>query len=343
MNRDRVACIRATAYSLPTNIESNELLVAELPGDWTAEKILAKTGIRSRHIAASGECASDLGAAAAEELFRTGACAPGDVDFLIVCTQSPDHVLPTTACLMQARLGLSRACGAVDVNQGCSGYVYGLALAKGLLETGAARNVLLITADTYSKYINKRDRSVRAIFGDGAAATLLSVVERGGEHIGPFVFGTDGRGAKHLIVPAGGCRVASTAAQAEEKEDASGNWRSDQDLFMNGPEVFSFTLRVVPPLFRELLEKAEMELSNVDRFIFHQANKFMLDHLRVKLGIPEEKFSVNLEDIGNTVSSTIPIALSRDRERGLVKPGDRVMLVGFGVGLSWAATMIRVQ
>lgn len=338
----RKAAIRAITSYLPPATLTNDQLAAEFGGDWTAEKILTKTGIDVRHVCTAEECASDLGVAAAKKLFSSGACSPEDIDFLLFCTQSPDYFLPTTACLAQARLGLRVDSGAIDINQGCSGFVYGLAMAKSLVESGTANNVLLITAETYSKFINHKDRSVRAIFGDAGAATLVVGVEGSRDFIGPFVFGTDGRGAKELIVPAGAARKPPSSMTAIVKEVESGNSRSEQNLYMNGPEIFAFTLRVVPSMVGDLLKKSRLGFEEVDRFVFHQANKFMLDHLQAKLKIPDAKFSMHLRSCGNTVSCTIPLALESDREAGRLASSNRVMLVGFGVGLSWAATMVEI-
>lgn len=335
------AAIKAIRSFLPDNKLTNEQL-AEQFGDWHASQILSKTGVAVRGVAGPDECASDLGVAAAKRLFDDGACAPDEIDFLIFCTQSPDYFTPTTACLMQDRLGLETSCGAVDINQGCSGYIYGLALAKSLVEAGTAQNVLLVTADTYMKFINRRDRSLLTLFGDGAAATLVRAVESEKELIGPFVLGTDGRGANQIIVKAGGLRCRPTAETGVEKEDSSGNWRSDQNLFMDGADVFSFALRTVPPTLQKLLEKSGLTLDQVDFMIPHQANKFVLERLRAKLKFPAEKFWIDMEQSGNTVSSTIPIALESAMQKGRVKKGDRVALVGFGVGYSWGATMIEV-
>jgi len=336
------AVIAAIAHHLPARELTNEDLASEL-GDWTPEKIFEKTGIRTRRIAAAQECASDLGVAAAQRLFEGGACDPGAIDFLIFCTQSPDYFLPATACTVQARLGLPTSCGAVDINQGCSGFVYGLALAKSLVEAGTASRVLLVTADTYTKFLHPRDRAVRTIFGDGAAATLVVGKEAAEESIGPFVLGTDGRGACQLIVPAGGLRRRASAETAVALEAEGGNWRSAQNLYMNGPEIFNFTLSAVPPLVEQLRLKCNGGVQEVDYYVFHQANRFMLERLRNKLKIAPEKFCIDLEDCGNTVSSTIPLALERARRAGRITSGQRVMLVGFGVGFSWAASMIRVS
>ncbi len=355
------AAIRALAYHLPEHELTNETLEQESPG-LPAAKIAEKTGILTRHIAAPDECASDLAVRAAQKLFASGACTPDDVDYLLFCTQCPDYFLPTTACLIQERLGLPMTCGALDFNLGCSGFVYGLSLAKGLIESGQARNVLLLTGDTYSKFINPHDRSVRTLFGDAASATLIQGVKSDADQtgetghtapldvfsdvpaeemfIGPFVMGTDGRGGKNLIVPAGGLRKRGDA-NAPLEEDAGGNRRSANNLYMNGPEIFNFTLRAIPACINDLLARSGRALDDVDLFVFHQANKFMLDHLRKKADIPPDKFYIYMEQCGNTVSSTIPIALAEAERAGKLKPGMRVMIVGFGVGYSWGGAMLR--
>lgn len=332
------AYVAAIRPALPVEILDNERLASEYEG-WSAEKIFEKTGICTRHIAAPDECASDLAFRAGQTVMGDVGLDPSTVDFLLYCTQTPDYILPTTACVLQHRLGLPRSCGALDFNLGCSGYVYGLGLAKALIEGGQARTVLLLTADTYSKLINAADKSVRTLFGDGATATLIVGGEQEGL-IGPFVYGTDGAGAQNLIVPTGGMRRA-VAPDAPLVPDDSGNARTVNDLYMNGAEIFNFTLRMVPEAVRQLLAKASVEQEAVDLFVFHQANRFMLEHLRRKLQIPAAKFVIAMEQVGNTVSSSIPMALRLAEERGQLRPGALVMLVGFGVGYSWGATFIR--
>lgn len=333
------ARIAAIATHLPDAVLDNDALAALYPS-WPADKILDKTGIRQRRIAAEGETALDLGCAAAAKLFASGAARPDDIDFLLFCTQAPDHVLPTSACIMQERLGLSRRVGALDFNLGCSGYVYGLSLAAGLIASGAARRVLLVTADTYSKYTHPLDKSVRTLFGDGAAATLIETVEGARGSIGPFVFGTDGSGADSLIVRAGGFRQPSSPETAVETEDRAGNVRSADNLYMDGSAVLAFTLREVPGTFRQLLAKSGSTEDDYDHVVLHQANKFMLDTLQKKLGLPDGKVPRRYEDIGNTVSSTIPFVLAGLMEEGKLDAESRVMVIGFGVGLSWAAGCI---
>lgn len=325
------------AYYLPSQIINNDEL-ASVYSAWTAEKIFNKTGIRRRHVTAPDETALDLAEKASRKLFD-GGVDKAVVDFLLFCTQSPDYRLPPSACILQNRLGLPKSCGATDFDLGCSGYIYGLALAKGLIAGGIAKNVLLVTAETYTKYIHPMDKSVRTIFGDGASATLI--IDSAEEQIGKFVLGSDGSGAKNLIVPTGGMRKKPDAESAKETTDGSGNVRAQDNIFMNGPEIFNFTLDVVPSAVEKVLKKNGLSLGDIDLVIFHQANKFMLDVLRKTCAIPKVKYYVDLEDVGNTVSSSIPIALARAEAKGILKPGMKVLLVGFGVGLSWGATVAK--
>lgn len=335
------AYIKGIKSYLPIQKLTNEKLCEEYP-DWNVEKIYDKTGISTRAIAGKDECVSDLAVAAAEKLFAEGICRKEEIEFLMLCTQSPDYFLPTTACIVQDRLGLPTGCGAFDFNLGCSGYIYGLSVVKGMIEAGIIKNALLITSETYTKYLHPSDRSVRTIFGDGASATFVASTENDEELIGPFIFGTDGSGANELIVPAGGSRMPISPDTALEEAFDGGIYRSPQNLYMDGAEIFNFTIRTVPATVRNLLVKANKSIDAVDMFIFHQANRFMLESLRKKIKIPEEKFCINNEHYGNTVSSTIPMALEIELDKGNIKKGDVVMLVGFGVGLSWAATVIKI-
>lgn len=333
------AWIAAVECHLPETVLTTRQLAEECP-QWSVEKIDAMTGIERRHVAAPGECASDLAVAAARRLFDSGVCSPGQVDYLLLCTQCPDHPVPATACLLQQRLGIPSSAGALDFSIGSSGYVYGLGLAQGLIETGQAATVLLITADTYSRYIHPRDRSVRPVFGDAASVTLLRGVDREEPLLGPYVYGTDGKGAPHLMVPAGGMREPRTPETAREYADDSGNVRTRENLFMDGSEIFTFALREVPPMVAELMRRAGLEVAGVDLFVFHQANRFMLEHLRKRLQIPPEKF-VTAMRWGNTASSSIPVALKSAISEGRLKDGARVVLAGFGPGYSWGAVLLR--
>jgi len=321
------ASIGPIAIYLPEIVEDNDRLAREFPR-WNMDLIYAKTGILTRHVAAADQCASDLGVAAAEKLFAEHDIDRRSIDFLLFCTQSPDYPLPTTACLMQDRLGLSTSVGALDFNLGCSGFVYGLSLADGLIRSGVARRVLLITAETYSKYIHPTDRSLRTIFGDGAAATLIDAAEE--PSLGSFVFGTDGRGAETLLVTEGGCRPAADAVRPSKRK----RWPSP--LFMDGPALVKFTLDVVPPMVDRLLADARWNSDQVDYYLLHQATSFMLEHLRDRLELDEQKTPEALRHCGNTVSSTIPLLMNELRGDGRLKPGKQALLIGFGVGFSWA-------
>jgi 3-oxoacyl-[acyl-carrier-protein] synthase III len=323
----KYASIGPIATYLPEAVEDNDFLAAKFP-KWDMELIYQKTGIRARHIAAPDQTASDLGVAAAERLFQEHNIDRGSIDFLLFCTQSPDYVLPTTACLMQQRLGLRTSIGALDFNLGCSGFVYGLSLADGLIRAGSARRVLLVTAETYSKYIDPTDRSLRTIFGDGAAATLVEASKE--QSLGSFIFGTDGRGADTLLVAGGGTRPAAKAIQPRKRK----RWPSS--LYMDGPELVKFTLEVVPPLIDRLLGDSHWTRESVDMYLMHQATAFMLDHLRERLKLDAEVTPEALKECGNTVSSTIPILMNDLRTSGRLKPGKHSLLIGFGVGLSWA-------
>jgi 3-oxoacyl-[acyl-carrier-protein] synthase-3 len=330
--------IKCISSYLPPGRLTNEQLAREF-GDWTAKKIYEKTGIKERRVAPPDVCASDLAFAAASQVLD--AADRSRIDFLLLCTQAPDYWLPSTACLLQHRLGLPTSCGALDYNLGCSGFIYGLAMGQALLQGGLASNLLLLTADTYTHYIHRGDRSTRTLFGDGAAATILSKDALARLH--SFVFGTDGSGAEQLIVRAGGARmpVARCSGQVGAPAMQQSVAGSDANLFMNGPEIFNFTIQRVPALVLEVCKKAGLSLEQVDYFVFHQANAFMLEHLRKHLRIPCEKFEFCLEHCGNTVSSTIPIALECAIHANRIKPGMKVLLAGFGVGLSWGGCILE--
>jgi 3-oxoacyl-[acyl-carrier-protein] synthase-3 len=330
------AYIKAISYYLPETVITNEELVKDFP-EWDAEKVANKTGILSRRIAQPDETAGDLALWAARKMFEEHQISVNDIDFIMLCTQSPDYFLPTTACILQDKLGIPTTAGALDYNLGCSGYVYGLALAKGLIYAGIAKNILLLTAETYSKYIHPTDKGNRSIFGDGAAATLVST--DGFAEIGEFSLGTNGTGAENLIVKTGAFRERNTLNDCGM--DEGGYVKSSDYLYMNGSEIFNFTLEAVPVLMQQVLEKNNIQKDNVDMFVFHQANKFMLNTIRKVCVLPKEKFYIDLEKTGNTVSATIPIALKDTINSGIIKNGMQVMLTGFGVGYSWGGCMIK--
>lgn len=328
--------ISAISYYLPKNVVSNEDLVKEFP-EWTVEKVAGKVGVNQRHIAAEDETAADMATKAAERLFSEHKIDRSVIDFVLFCTQSPDYFLPTSACLIQNNLSLTTNCGALDFNLGCSGYVYGLSLAKGLIAGGIAQNVLLLTAETYSKHIHPKDKGNRTIFGDAATASLIST--NGFASIEDFCLGTDGRGAENLITKTGAFK------QMKPKDDLafdeSGNPSSSDYLYMNGGEIFNFTSEAVPVLVQQVLEKNKLQQDEINLFVFHQANKYMMNYLRKLIEIDQDKFYVCLENVGNTVSSTIPIALCEAQKEG--KLSGNILLAGFGVGYSWGGTVLKIN
>ncbi|HEX2394152.1 MAG TPA: ketoacyl-ACP synthase III [Bacteroidales bacterium] len=328
--------IKQIAYYLPEKTITNKDLEDQFK-KWEADKIYKKIGIAERHVVDENQTALDLAYEASVRVLEN--YDRKRIDFLILCTQSPDYFLPTSSCVLQDKLGLRKDTGAFDFNLGCSGFVYGLAIAKGLISGGIARSILLIMSETYSRHIHPLDLANRTIFGDGAAATVIESSDS--EKIFEFVLGTDGSGMNNLIVPNGAMRNARDP-MAKEITNASGDISSPNCLYMNGPEIFNFTIESVPVAVKDVLEKNHLTLDQIDYVIFHQANKYMIDFLRKKLGIPENKFFIDMADTGNTVSATIPIGLKKATDQGLVKSGDKVLLCGFGVGYSWGAAVIQI-
>lgn len=333
-----MAFIKAISYYLPEKAVTNEELVREFP-EWSVDKVAQKVGVDTRHLAAPEETAGDMAEKAAKSLFNEYGIPPKDIDFLLLCTQSSDYFLPSTACILQDRLGIPTSAGAFDYNLGCSGCIYGMAVAKGLIAAGVAKNVLLLTAETYNKYLHPQDKSNRSIFGDGAAACLIST--DGFAEIGDFALGTDGSGANHLIVKTGAARQKAITGKCIEDEE--GHLWYDDFLYMNGSAIFNFTLDAVPLLLSQILEKNGLSKDEIDYYIFHQANKFMLNTLRKICALPKDRFYINLSESGNTVSSTVMIGIKDCIDNGTIKNGSKVMVTGFGVGLSWAGTVLSFK
>lgn len=330
------AYIKGISYFLPEEVLTNEDLSNIFP-EWNVEKISSKVGISKRFVSSSNQTALDMAESAAQKLFGENNIDKSSIDFILYCTQSPDYFLPTSACILQDRLGLATECGALDFNLGCSGYVYGLALAKGLISSGVARNILFVTSETYSKYLHPQDKRNRSIFGDAASATLIST--DGFAEILNFDLGTDGSGAENLIVKTGAAKNKEKAEDLliDEHQDP----HSSDYLFMEGSEIFTFTLQRVPELVNNVLETNNLKKEDINLYVFHQANKYMLEHLRKKLKIAPEQFYIYMENVGNTVSSTIPIALCEaSKEKKLF---GNIVLAGFGVGYSWGGTVLKYR
>ena len=332
------ASIKAISYYLPEKVLNNEELSQIFP-EYSPDEIFKRTGIRERRIAAPDEIPSDSAVIAAEKFFAEHKfIKKEDIDFLLFTTEMVDRRGPATACVLQNRIGLPLNIGAIDIPMGCSGFVYGLLVAQGLINSKAAKNVLFLTGDAATKVIHPADHELRMIFGDAMAATLISESAENG--IGSFVLGTDGSGAPNLIVS--GCCGAEKPTKEWLDKYADVGGMPYGHFTMNGTEVLNFSLKKVPPMIKEVLEKEKLNLEEIDMFVFHQASGFMLEVLRRKLKIPKEKFFTNLEFLGNTVAATIPLALCDAMKQGMIKKGYKVLIAGFGIGYSWGATVITM-
>ncbi len=329
--------ITGVAYALGTETVSQEQL-SERFGEAAMQKVLSGSGIRSRRIAAEGVCGSDLAFDAAETLLARQAVDRQSIDLLIHCTQTPDYLMPTTACLLQERLKLPTRCAAFDINLGCSQYVYALSVAHSMIAAGVAHRALVLTGDTMSRTVNELDRALVPIIGDAGSATLVEPPADGGGFLG-FELGTDGSGAKYLIMPASGFRRRRSAQTCIAEPDSEGSSRSAENMYMHGAAVFQFVITTVPKTIQSLLGRLNLAMEDVDLFLFHQPNKFILDYLIKKLKIGPEKTHIFVEEIGNTSGSALPVVLAEAMAAGKVKPGARVLLMSFGVGLSWGATL----
>ncbi len=333
------SCILAVEPELGGDTLSYEELESKF-GVEAMQKVMSGAGIRNRRVAPAGVCGSDLAFAAAARLFEKYQIDPQSIDLLIFCTQSPDHWLPTTACILHDRLKLKSQCAAFDINLGCSQYVYALSVAHSMLLSGCAKRALVLTGDTMSHNVHPMDRSVVPLMGDGGSATLVGEASEGAGFLG-FELGTDGSGHKYLMIPAGGARQPWTPETAIESTDTEGNVRTPLNLHMNGVAIFHFAISTVPKAVQSLLTKLSLNMTDIDLFLFHQANKYMIDYLLKKMKIPADKTHLYIEEVGNTSGSTVPLVLADAWRAGKLKPGAKVLAIGFGVGLSWAATVIR--
>ncbi len=332
-----MATIKSISYILPEAIYSNEDFFADFPE--AKDTNLEKVGVRKRHIVASGQTASDLAVLAAEKLFSEHAIDNKEIDFVLLVFMGPDYYMPSSSGIVHERLGLRSDCGALDIEIGCSAYSYALSVAAGLIAAAGLKKILLLTSSTLTTTIHPKDRGSRFVFGDGAAATLITDEADG--NIGPFIFGNDGKEFERIIVRDGGQRNPLSDKSYIEKTDENGKMVCDANYFMDGVGVFQFSVKRVPGLVNDLLAKAGMQKDDIDLYVFHQPNMILNETIRKKLGIPEEKFVHCLAEMGNTVQSTIPIALYESIQNGRLKRGMTVLLAGFGVGLSWSATIVR--
>lgn len=330
--------IKYLSCHLPKDTLDNSELIQLFP-EKSKELIYKSFGIKKRHVREFNQTGSDLAFLAAEKLFiEFEDFNKTDIDFLIFCTEGLDYKAPTSSSVLHYRLGLNQNCGCIDMPMGCAGYIYGLSLANAMIVSGNATNVLLLVSDIPTSVIHSKDFDLRCIFGDAGAATLIQASEQKG--IGKFVFGNDGEGAKNLIVERGSTRAPIDKDWIELYKNEPGNLAHGK-MEMNGLEIARFSLQRVPTLLQETLKRNNLPFEEVDLFVFHQASKFILSALRRKCKIPKEKFYEYYEEIGNTVSCSIPIALKQAELEGKLKIGHKVMLLGFGVGYTWGGTIVE--
>lgn len=332
--------IRGIEYYLPKTVVSNDQLQALHPS-WNMAQIAAKTGVKTRHIAENGECASDLAYEAVQRLLKTSGIDKTEIEGIFYCTQSPDHIMPPNSTILHGKLNLAKQVVAFDFTLACSGFVYGLAIAKSMMASLGLKNVLLVTADTYSKYIHPRDRSAGTLFGDGAAATLLSWTRDGKSKIIDFLLETDGHGGPSFMINAGGLRNPKCSETAAIKRDLTGNEWTDEHIRMDGKAVLEFARREIPGSVDRILSRNNLKVDDLNLILFHQASLFALDQLTECMRIPREKTFTNIEALGNTVSASLAIVLRDAESCGRVKRGDHVLLVGFGVGFSWGCCLLQ--
>lgn len=332
--------IEAIEYYLPAKIVSNEDLKVENPS-WDINLLESRLGVAKRHIADNNETALDLALQACKKLFAKNKDIKSQIDSIIFCTESPDYIFPPNSCILHKMLELSDDVFAFDFNLACSGYIYGLALAQGLICSGNAKNILLINADTYSKYINKQDRSTRMLFGDGAAVSLITT-SNSTQGLIDIQCSTSGKDYDKFIIPAGGCRKPKSVETSLPVVNKSGNVRMLEDIHMDGMGILVFVNSKVPLHISSLLERNGLTIDQIDLFAFHQASKMALDSIERLLKIKPGKVFCNLKEIGNTVSASIPILLKDALDKGRVSTGDKVVLSGFGAGLSWGTAIIEI-
>lgn len=335
--------LQAISYYFPSNCLTNEEISLNHP-EWSVEKISTKIGIDNRYISSPNETAVDMAEKAANNLFEEYCVDKDSIDFIILCTMTPDYFLPASACILQNKLGLKEECGAFDYNLGCSGFVYGLGIAKGLIVTGQAKKVLLLTSDTFTKYVHPEDKSCQTLFGDASTASLITDNKCDGllnAEILNSVYKTIGVQYKDLIVENGAFRNPNRN-DSEYFLHEDGSFKSGPNyVSMDGKAIFDFSAQIVPLVVEQTLRKNGFKKDEIDWYVFHQANKFLLNFARTRCGVPQEKFIVDLEDGGNTISCTIPIALKRKLTK--IQPKTNLLLCGFGVGLSVAGIVLKVD
>ena len=330
--------ISAIEYYLPNKIITNADLENE-NNHWNLDNITKKTGVVQRHIADVNETAFDLSVEACNKLFKK--CNKNLIDGIIYCTQSPDYIMPSNAFLLHQHFNLNDNVFAYDFNHACTGYIYSVIMASSYIKSGVAENVLIVNADTYSKFINKRDKSTRVLFGDGAAATMISKTSDK-KGILDYDIKTSSKDYRNFWVEAGGIRMPRSESTSLEYQDKKGNIISKNNIQMNGIKVWSFINSVVPKQINKILTNNEFDYSNIDQFIFHQSSLMTIESLIRILKINKEKVFINISEIGNTVSASIPIAMKDALDQNIIESDSRIIISGFGVGLSYGTLLMEL-
>ena len=324
---------------IPENIKDLRTLGEEY-GQHEVDRIIKSTGIEKIRVAGKGTCASDLCAEAARKLFNNLNIDPKEIDGIVFVTETPDYIIPASSVILQNRLGLSTACVAFDVNYGCSGYVYGVYLSSMLVSTGGCRKVLLLVGDVITPFVNQKDRSLRMILGDAGSASIISK----GNNMFSFHIFTDGSGYQTLIVPAGGARIPRNSSTCVPTERENGNIRSDEDIFMNGLDVFNFAINEAPKSILAALEQHQWDIKDVQLFGLHQPNFLMIDFIRKKLKLKTDVVPVGMRETGNTGPASIPLLLTLQHKNFEAEDRlKRVVLSGFGIGLSCASVALTLE
>tara|TARA_B110001450_G_scaffold204846_1_gene194583 strand:+ start:437 stop:1447 length:1011 start_codon:yes stop_codon:yes gene_type:complete len=330
--------IKNISTYLPDTIITNADLRLKNPS-WDFLNIENKTGVLERRVVETNQTALDLAIRACDALFLNEPEDLSNIDAIFFCTQSPDYIMPSNSHLLHKHLKLDDDVMAFDYNLACSGFVYGLGIAHAFIKANMAKNILLVTSETYSKFINPKDRSAITLFGDGCAATLISATQED-KGIIDLELSTHGKGHGKFCIPAGGMRTPLTEKTKVEITDSSGNIRSQENIHMDGFGVWSFINSVIPKQILNVLSRNEIELKDIDQFIFHQASKMTIDSLVKSLKLDVEKVFLNMGNKGNTVSATIPIALREAEDQRRIKRGDKILLCGFGVGFSYGTLLM---
>lgn len=335
-----ISKISASHYVIPKKTLTNDEL-GERFGAKKVEGISKLSGIFARRVADKDTTAADLGAEAARRMIEAKKIDKNSIDLLVFITSAPDYVLPPSASIIHERLGLPQTCGSFDMTMGCPAFPYGISVCGGMIASGQCRKILLVIADTVTKLVNPLDRGLATLHGDGAAAFILEPSD-GDEGVVFSELGTDSSGWRYLLVPAGGFKTPRSPETSKLKTDESGSSYTDENLQMNGPAVFHFSISKIPAEIKRALEKHSLKVSDADLVLLHQANKMMIESICKALDVPPEKRFFFMEDVGNLGAASTPVLLAEGLRSGRAAAGSKILISSFGVGLSWGTCLIKI-